>query len=140
MSSAENRIYFRLQLAAHRLQKRADRALIDAAGITTTQAAALVLIQRDGPATQRHIAAILGTNESALTTLASRLQQQGLIARQRDPADGRAWLLSVTEQGRAALAGAEKAFGPVNTALDEALCAFDTGRFAAALEAILAFA
>ena len=42
--AAENRIFFKLQRAAHVLKKRADDALLAAGELTTAQAAALMII------------------------------------------------------------------------------------------------
>ncbi|ASM71185.1 MULTISPECIES: MarR family winged helix-turn-helix transcriptional regulator [Roseobacteraceae] len=38
---------------------------------------------------------------STLTTIADRLEHSGLIRRTRDPEDRRAWLLDLTDEGRA---------------------------------------
>ena len=68
MSASKSRLYHRLQLAAHRLQKSADRAVLAAAEITTAQAAVLMLVA-GGANSQREVATQLGLNESAVTAM-----------------------------------------------------------------------
>lgn len=56
--------------------------------------------------TQRAIARRLGFNESAITAPVGRIEVSGALARHRHPDDGRVRLLSVTAEGRRALAEA----------------------------------
>ena len=91
MSASKSRIYHRLQLAAHRLQKSADRAVLAAADITTAQAAVLLLVGSGRAVTQREVAVQLGLNEFAVAAMALRLIGVGLLERVRDAADARAW-------------------------------------------------
>ena len=46
----------------------------------------------------------LGYDISVMSRTINSLVDTGLIDRERDPADGRAWLLTLTDQGRASLA------------------------------------
>lgn len=131
MSAAQKlRFYHRLQLAAHRAQKAADRAVMDAAGVTTAQAAVLAVIRQGGGAvSQRDVSRQLGLNESAVTQMAGRLLKLGLIKRDRDPFDARAWRLSLSNDGLAALKRLEQPFAGINAVFDavsdeEALTAF----------------
>ena len=115
------RLYHRLQLAAHRLQKEADRAVMDAADITTAQAAVLAVVSLHEPAPQRLVAVELGLNESAVTAMVGRLLKLGLLDRVRDADDARAWRLSVSKDGRAAMKRIEKPFRGVNARIEDAL-------------------
>lgn len=114
------RLYHRLQLAAHRAKKAADRALAPA-GVTTAQAAVLGIVARPGGATQRDVAALLAVNESAVTTMAARLIEAGYVHRARDTADARAWRLTLAPAGEEARQEAKVRFARVNTALEAAL-------------------
>ena len=113
--------------------KAADRASLEAAGITTAQAAMLTVTQAGEPITQRSIADQLGLNESAVTQMTARLMKLGLIERTRDAEDARAWRLSLTGAGRAALERLRAPFARINAALDAALGDEDAATLAATL-------
>lgn len=138
MSAHTARLYHRLQIAAHRVQKAADRAVMEAAGITTAQSAVLTVTEAGAPITQRAVADQLGINESALTQMTARLMKLGLLTRTRDKADARAWQLSLTPEGRAALARIRAPFTRLNAAIDKALGDTDIDRLAADLGKIAA--
>lgn len=121
MTPSELRIYHRLQMAAHRLQKAADRRVMAAAGVTTPQAAVLAIVKGQEGATQRSIARQLGLNESAMTAMVGRLSTLGLLVRTRDPVDGRTWNLELTAEGEAALDALGPAFSGINARISDAL-------------------
>lgn len=121
MSASKSRVYQRLQLAAHRLQKSADRAVLAAADITTAQAAVLVVVSANDAISQREVATQLGINESALTAMANRLVGMGLLERVRDKADARAWRLCLSNDGRAAIKRIEAPFRRVNQTIETVL-------------------
>jgi DNA-binding MarR family transcriptional regulator len=60
---------------------------------------------------------LLGTDTAGMTKLLDRLQAKELIQRQRHPADRRAVLISLTEQGQALLPRLRPAFGRVTSQL-----------------------
>lgn len=136
MSAAEHRLYFLLQIAAHRLRTEADRALLDTAGVTTAQAAVLQLVASIAEPTQRKLADTLQQNESAMTAMVGRLTAAGLIVRAPHPTDGRAWILELTPRGEAALEAGRPAFNALNAALDSAIGSSKTAGFARTLRAI----
>lgn len=138
MSASKHRLYFLLQLVAHRLKKRADAALKESAGLTTAQAAALSIIAKDGPVTQRFLADKLSQRESAVMTMAGRLLAAGYISRERSASDGRAWELAITQKGSGALGEIKAPFGEINEVLDKNFDADDTEQIAASLQKILA--
>jgi MarR family transcriptional regulator, organic hydroperoxide resistance regulator len=121
MSASKLRIYHRLQLAAHKVQKVADRELLEAAGVTTAQAAVLTVLAAEGPATQREVAQQLGLNESAMTAMIGRLLRLGLLERERDAVDPRAWRLLLNDRGRSVLTEVEGRFRRINGSLDGVL-------------------
>ena len=136
MTARQHRIYFLLQVAAHRLRTDADNALIEAAGVTTAQAAVLSLVAGADNPTQRSIAAALGQNESAMTATVARLQKAGLLKRTRSTQDRRAWALALTAKGRRALDKATTPFERINARLDDAIAEIGAGKLADALQAI----
>lgn len=136
MSASKHRLYHRLQVAAHRLQKAADRAVLDAAEITTAQAAVLSIVASQGPATQREVATQLGLNESAMTAMVGRLLGMKLLERARDEEDARAWRLEASERGRAALKQIDKPFRQINQTIETALSTDEIAQLADYLDRI----
>ena len=137
MSASKSRLYHRLQLAAHRLQKSADRAVLAAAEITTAQAAVLMLVA-GGAVSQREVATQLGLNESAVTAMARRLLGMGLLERVRDEDDARAWQLRLSDDGRTALKRIELPFRRINQTIETVLSPEEITHFADYLRRIAA--
>ncbi|HST43175.1 MAG TPA: MarR family transcriptional regulator [Conexibacter sp.] len=132
------RLYFRLNLAAHRLRVLADQRLLAAAGITAAQAGVLLIVaDADGPVRQRDLARLLRQRESAVTTMVERLTAAGLLARERPPADARAWVLTLTAAGERALAAVRTAADALNAEAFAGLDGRERAAFAAALERVL---
>jgi DNA-binding MarR family transcriptional regulator len=64
----------------------------------------LRLARFPGPRTHiSKVAARMGYSSAGLTKLTARLEDKGLIGRERDPQDGRAFLVSLTDAGQAAV-------------------------------------
>jgi len=72
--------------------------------LSLTAVSALGSLERIGPRRITVLAAAEGVSQPSMTQLIQRLEQRGLVARSSDPADGRAALVSLTGEGRAALA------------------------------------
>jgi DNA-binding MarR family transcriptional regulator len=64
----------------------------------------LVIVDASGPLSQRELGAILTVNRSVMVKLIDRLERDGLVARERDPADRRSYALRITNPGRAMIA------------------------------------
>ena len=137
MTARSSRFYHALQIAAHRLQKRADQALMEAAGISTAQSAMLVIVAGSPGMRQNQVAATLGLNESAVTAMVNRLKTLGLVMRRRSGEDSRAWELQVTPKGEDALRAIEAPFAQINALIDETLGA-ETDAMAARLHLLSA--
>ena len=137
MSAHKHRIYSLLQRTAHRLKIEADTALKEACGLTTAQAAALGIITREGPVSQRLLADTLSQRESAITTMSARLLKHGYITKSRSKEDARAWELSATDKGREALKQMRAPFDKINALLDESFADGDIERMANALHETL---
>jgi DNA-binding MarR family transcriptional regulator len=131
----EVRLYHRLQLAAHLVKKVADREMLEKTGLSVAQVAVLNAIAAgDGP-TQRSVGAALGINESAVTAMARRLVESGLVTRARR--DGRAHALHLTSEGAAVVREAQHAFRSVNARFG-VLPPADSHELAGLLDAIIA--
>ncbi len=136
MSAKRDRIFFRLQRAAHVLRKRADRALLESGGITTAQAAVLQLAAERKDVTQRKLASELRQNESAMTAMVARLVELRLLTKVRSTEDGRIWALEVTQQGDRALQAIAAPFEEINTMLEHAIGLESMTEFSEMLTAI----
>ncbi|MFB9923317.1 MarR family winged helix-turn-helix transcriptional regulator [Amycolatopsis halotolerans] len=102
--AADERLFFLLQSAAHRLRVEGDRRCLAAGGVTTAQLGALLAVHDRPGLTQRELAAELGQRESAITAMTGRLIDAGLIVRQPHPRQHRALVLDLTAEGTATLA------------------------------------
>lgn len=81
--------------------------------ISLTAASTLATLDRTGPRRISELAATEGIAQPSMTVLVTGLAQAGLVERRPDPSDGRAVLVSLTEEGRASRrrrrrAGAER--------------------------------
>jgi len=136
--AGRERLYHLLQTAAHRLKTRADRDSQSVAGITAAQAAVMFVIAREQGTSQRRVAEQLKLNESAVTGMVGRLMDAGLVGRMPSPTDGRAWVVTLTEAGQAALDTFRGNLDRLNADLTDALGGeAEVTRFAAGLRAIL---
>lgn len=136
-TAGRERLYHLLQTAAHQLKVRTDRAAQALAGISAAQASVLFILAREGATSQKTVARQLGLNESAVTGMVGRLTAMGLIRREPSLSDGRAWSITLTEEGETAL----KQFRTVLDAMNRDLTAAiggdaEVARLAAGLRAI----
>jgi DNA-binding MarR family transcriptional regulator len=72
--------------------------------LSLTAVSALGSLDWMGPRRITALAAAESVSQPSMTQLIQRLEQRGLVARSSDPADGRAALVSLTDEGREALA------------------------------------
>lgn len=118
MSARKLRIFHKLQIAAHHLQKKADREIATVSELTTAQVAVLWILSKAENQTQRDVAEALGFNESALTAMIGRLVRLGYAEKKRDLNDRRAWAINLTGHGREELGLTSKPFKSVNTLIE----------------------
>ncbi|WP_108810698.1 MarR family transcriptional regulator [Sphingorhabdus sp. Alg231-15] len=121
MSASKQRLYWRLQLAAHFLQKRADRELKRKANITTAQTGVLAVIANGSEVTQKDIATALGLNESAVTAMVRRLIALDYVTRQRSEVDQRSRLLTLTDLGKEVQQNVRPPFKKINDKIEDVL-------------------
>ncbi|OAO01901.1 hypothetical protein A8B75_14275 [Sphingomonadales bacterium EhC05] len=121
MSASKLRLYWRLQLAAHFLQKQADRDLLKDGEITTAQLGVLSAISNGEHVTQKDIATILGLNQSAITAMVRRLMNLGYVERQDSLTDGRSKILTLTGDGRDVVKNTHSPFGKINKRIETIL-------------------
>ena len=72
--------------------------------VSVSEAHALMELARDDPLTQSELAARLALEKSTVSRLVGELERRGWVERRRDPSDGRALRLRLTDAGRRAAA------------------------------------
>ncbi len=123
-----NQLCFAVYSTAHAIG-RVYKPVLDALGLTYPQyLVMLILWERDGLSV-KDIGQRLQLDSGTLTPLLKRLEQAGLVARQRDPADERQVRITLTPKGVALRTRA-------TAAPERMLCA--SGRPAADLQALKA--
>lgn len=75
-------------------------------GLRLDHVAALAALADFGPAPQRQLGDWLAKDAGDVARLLDELEREGLVARERDPADRRRQIATISAQGRRALAGA----------------------------------
>jgi DNA-binding MarR family transcriptional regulator len=101
----------RLRSAVRALVRRfgvAERADVACCGVTVAQAAALEALGAEGALRLSDLGRRLGIAPSTLTRNLDRLEEQGLVARERDPDDARSARVALTARGRRAAAAVEE--------------------------------
>ncbi len=87
-----------------RLLMRTYNSQFRRTGLTQSQVAALVSASRVEGLNQTEIARRLGMGKAAAGKLIEDLEGRGYMRRERDPSDGRAFILSITDTGRSRVA------------------------------------
>jgi DNA-binding MarR family transcriptional regulator len=91
-------------LQVHHRMYRAFDGGMSACGLTLARTKVLARLQLGGPARPSVLAAEFGVAPRTITELVDILERDGLVARKADPTDRRALLVTLTGQGKAALA------------------------------------
>lgn len=81
------------------------RRVADRGGFSSTALSLLDTLDRLGPQRISDLAARERLSQPGVTGLVTRLADEGLVERVQDPADGRVTRASITEAGRARIAG-----------------------------------
>ena len=92
----------RLRLAVTRTARRLRQE--GTIGFTASQGALLATIERHGPLTPSELAQRERVQRPTVTRMLARLEEDGIVQRAADPADGRSFLVSLTPHGRELLA------------------------------------
>lgn len=93
-----------LRLAVIRLDRKLRKSA-GGEGVTLSQYSALFTLDRHGPFRLGELARREQISSSSVTRLAAGLEARGLVRRTEDDTDGRSCVLSITDDGRAVLAG-----------------------------------
>lgn len=106
--------------------------------LSRTAAGTLSVLDRKGPQRITTLADGEAVTQPAMTGLIQRLESTGLVARQPDPADGRATLITITDQGRSTLTDRRRKHDDAIAARVAALDPTRLSQLLAALPAITA--
>jgi DNA-binding MarR family transcriptional regulator len=106
------------------------------AGMSRTSLSVLAALRDAGSARITELAEAERVAQPSMTTLVSRLEEQGLVERRSDPLDGRAVVVALTPAGRAELERMTTARAELLARRLEALTAEERAALAAALPAL----
>jgi DNA-binding MarR family transcriptional regulator len=97
----------------------------------------LATLRETGPISQRKLGDMLGVNRTIMVKIVDRLETDGLVRRERDPADRRSYALAPTQDGLAALARMHKAAGTGEAEITERLTGDEARRLTELLLGLL---
>ncbi|PZF58796.1 MarR family transcriptional regulator [Curtobacterium sp. MCSS17_008] len=123
----------RLAAAVGRINRRART---DSAALGYGLVSALATIQAEGPLRPGDLSRIEVVTKPTMTRILTELEQRGFIAREADPRDGRAFMVSATPEGIAAVERARSDRTGIVAALIADLPTEDVEAVAAALGAL----
>ncbi len=106
-----------VQRAARALARRFDNAM-KPTGLTNGQFSLMMSLNRPQPATMGQVAQVLAMDRTTLTAALKVLERRGLVRSEPDPRDRRGKLLSLTDEGMAALAAALPIWTRVHREID----------------------
>lgn len=89
----------RLRLAITRTARRLRQEA--GTGLSPSQSAALATIERHGPLTPSELASLERVQRPTATRIVAHLEDDDLVERAGDPADGRSFTVAITPKGRA---------------------------------------
>lgn len=122
----DQRLFYLLNKARHRVNKYADQRAEEALGISATQVGALLLVAGDEGCLLKDLARALNLNSSAVTGLAGRMEQRGLVQRRPCEDDGRASRLYLTDLGRSKIESARPLIQELNASMTEGFSTSET--------------
>jgi len=94
---------------AHQIAQALFEEEAEEVGLTPSQMGALTVVRALEPLDQIHLARAMGIDRSTAGLVLANLAQNGYIDRTEDPADRRRRLITITDEGRAALQGVQPA-------------------------------
>ena len=123
----------RLAAAVGRINRRARS---DSAALGYGIVSALATIQREGPLRPGDLSRIEVVTKPTMTRILTELEQRGFIEREADPRDGRAFMVTATPEGAAAVEQARSTRTGIVAELIADLPEADVDSIAAALDAL----
>lgn len=113
----DQRLFYLLNMARHRVHKYAGHHADKALGVSIVQVGALLFVNENEGCLLNDMAKALDLNNSAVTGLANRLEQNQLVKRKPCPKDGRASRLYLTPLGNDKVSQAKTLITQFNQAM-----------------------
>ncbi|MBT1623914.1 DNA-binding MarR family transcriptional regulator [Curtobacterium sp. PhB142] len=132
-STDRTEVAARLAAAVGRINRRART---DSASLGYGIVSALATIQREGPLRPGDLSRIEVVTKPTMTRILTELEQRGFIEREADPRDGRAFMVSATDEGIAAVERARSDRTGIVAELIAELGESDVTAIAGALDAL----
>jgi DNA-binding MarR family transcriptional regulator len=127
---------FTLLVAAQKVQDRIEAAL-DEHGLSLAKLNVLkALVGAEKPLSLSEVASRLACVRSNVTQMMDRLEADGLVRRQHDPADRRSIVAVITNDGREREAAGSRALEAVQASVTESLASFDSAHIDQALRSL----
>ncbi|HEX5007752.1 MAG TPA: MarR family transcriptional regulator [Hyphomonadaceae bacterium] len=121
-----------------RAAELASRAVAERTGLTPSQIVVLQIIARAGQPNAGAVAETARLSQATVTAILDRLEERGLVSRERDPGDRRRVAVELTEKGRTVLADAPDVLQNRFVARFERLADWEQAGLIAALERVAA--
>ena len=109
------------------------RAAASRIGMTVTDMQVIDILESTGPATAGQLADLTGLTSGAITGMLNRLEETGLVRRERDPNDGRRIIVRL-ERGKDDMYKIGPIFASLEKAWDEMASQYDDEQIAFLLE------
>jgi DNA-binding MarR family transcriptional regulator len=97
-ATLSDRTSYLLGRAADAVKALGERDL-EPLGITPREYTVLAVLAEESPLSQTRVAEILGLDRTTILKLGASLEMLGLVVRERDPADHRAYAVALTPDG-----------------------------------------
>lgn len=115
----DKRLFYLLNMARHRVYRVADQQCEETLDVSVTQLGALLVVAGNDGCQLKEVARSLNLNNSALTGLAGRMEQRGLLERRACEEDGRSSRLYLTDLGRQKIDSARPMIQALNDHMTE---------------------
>lgn len=131
------RFVYLISRARHSLMQNLDAQCLQETGITATQLGVLFALKNMDGCRLSDLSQIMGLDNSAMTTMARRMQVAGVIHKLRCKQDGRAWRVHMTAAGHCCVVKGKKALAQVNRQMSEGFSQQEQAICAAFLQQII---
>ncbi|NRR32884.1 MarR family transcriptional regulator [Oxalobacteraceae bacterium] len=111
------RLFHLIAQARQNLFRGADRVFTESLDVSGTQVVALFAIKENPGCLLKDLAQVLQLQNSAITGLVTRMEDNGLIVKTPCAADGRASRLSISDAGAGVVASAQPLLKSINAQL-----------------------
>lgn len=98
--TSDKRLYYKFSRLYKLLSRRIEKEVKKELGVTSVQLVTLFYLSKNDGCLLKDISKELDQNNSAVTTLAERMEKNGLLTKKISEADGRAFQAFLTDKGR----------------------------------------